>query len=70
MYAIGHWKDEDHLHGYAKTILFHKVTEGYWENSNIFANIPKDKDKITQYDPDNDICSKKIDFQKYDDSKV
>ena len=67
--AIGQWKDNYTLHGYAKrTDKDRNVVVGLWEEANIFTNTTTKKDKITKYDPDNDTIARKIDFKKYDDS--
>ena len=61
--AIGFWKDNYTLHGYAKRMdKDRNITMGLFEEAKWHSGKPKSKDQITQYDPDHDEIAEKIEF--------
>jgi hypothetical protein len=49
-YAIGNWKDEENLHGYAKRSKWGSVDEGYFENAQFFFGKPISGKEVKSFD--------------------
>ena len=63
--AIGYWESDNKINGYCQRVKDGKVEEGHFESSDFHFGFSIEKSKIHLYNPNVDIISMKIDYEKY-----